>query len=160
MKLSIALLMGASMLAACGGEEMAEVSPVVEEAMQLLSMGNGASGGMPHREGRGPLGHIQAAFRCDPDPEITTMEVCGRTVPSTIHLEWSDCEGSAKSGLVDVVNTVSPEAGSCGSGAITVQRRVTASIGRLLPNGNTIDLQLTASMEVTIDSSAGFESGR
>jgi hypothetical protein len=30
-------------------------------------------------------------FRCDAEPEVTYVDVCGRSLPATVHLEWSNC---------------------------------------------------------------------
>lgn len=43
---------------------------------------------------RGPEGFRPDAiegFRCDPNPVITTVAVCGKELPATVHLEWTDC---------------------------------------------------------------------
>jgi hypothetical protein len=43
---------------------------------------------------RGPEGFRPDAiegFRCDPNPVITTVAVCGNELPATVHLEWTDC---------------------------------------------------------------------
>lgn len=30
-------------------------------------------------------------FHCDASPDITTVDVCGKSYPATVHLEWTDC---------------------------------------------------------------------
>ncbi len=32
-------------------------------------------------------------FHCDSTPETTTVEVCGQSLPATVHLEWTGCVG-------------------------------------------------------------------
>ncbi|NOK33655.1 hypothetical protein HMI49_10640 [Corallococcus exercitus] len=35
-------------------------------------------------------------FHCDASPDITTVDVCGKTLPATVHLEWTDCAAPAR----------------------------------------------------------------
>ncbi|HEY0093749.1 MAG TPA: hypothetical protein VGB96_05470, partial [Archangium sp.] len=30
-------------------------------------------------------------FHCDASPDITNIEVCGKSLPATVHLEWTEC---------------------------------------------------------------------
>lgn len=30
-------------------------------------------------------------FNCDASPDITNVEVCGKSLPATVHLEWTEC---------------------------------------------------------------------
>jgi hypothetical protein len=30
-------------------------------------------------------------FHCDAEPDITTVEVCGKSLPASVHLEWTGC---------------------------------------------------------------------
>jgi hypothetical protein len=30
-------------------------------------------------------------FHCDPTPDVTNVEVCGKSLPATVHLEWTSC---------------------------------------------------------------------
>lgn len=47
--------------------------------------------GMQHVTGetKRPPPHLLA---CDEDPEITTVDVCGRPMITNVHLEWTDCK--------------------------------------------------------------------
>jgi hypothetical protein len=37
-------------------------------------------------------------FHCDASPDITTVEVCGKSLPATVHLEWTDCAAPQRPG--------------------------------------------------------------
>jgi hypothetical protein len=37
-------------------------------------------------------------FHCDASPDITTVDVCGQSLPATVHLEWTDCAAPARPG--------------------------------------------------------------
>ncbi|WP_164000485.1 hypothetical protein [Pyxidicoccus caerfyrddinensis] len=37
-------------------------------------------------------------FHCDASPDITTVEVCGQSLPATVHLEWTDCAAPERPG--------------------------------------------------------------
>lgn len=37
-------------------------------------------------------------FHCDPSPEITTVVVCGKELPASVHLEWTGCAGGRGDG--------------------------------------------------------------
>ncbi|MBS2032848.1 MAG: hypothetical protein JST54_33550 [Deltaproteobacteria bacterium] len=39
----------------------------------------------------GPRDEGIEAFRCDPNPTITTVQVCGQTFPATLHFSWTAC---------------------------------------------------------------------
>jgi hypothetical protein len=35
-------------------------------------------------------------FHCDAEPDITTVEVCGKSLPATVHLEWTECAAPSR----------------------------------------------------------------
>lgn len=37
-------------------------------------------------------------FHCDASPDITTVDVCGKSLPATVHLEWTDCAAPERPG--------------------------------------------------------------
>jgi hypothetical protein len=37
-------------------------------------------------------------FHCDASPDITHTEVCGKSLPATVHLEWTDCAAPQRPG--------------------------------------------------------------
>ncbi|MFE8604273.1 hypothetical protein [Archangium violaceum] len=37
-------------------------------------------------------------FHCDASPDITNVDVCGRSLPATVHLEWTDCAAPERPG--------------------------------------------------------------
>jgi hypothetical protein len=44
--------------------------------------------------------HTEAVegFHCDASPDITYVDVCGQSLPATVHLEWTDCAAPARPG--------------------------------------------------------------
>src|SRR5438874_2314610 len=92
-----------------------------------------------------PTPGVFEGFHCDRNPVITYADVCGRSYPSQIHLQWSACSppmaaaamarhgAPSSSGTVDVTNTVT--ASSCDAGAtLTFSRSVTFTVTRTRPN--------------------------
>ncbi|MBZ4330344.1 hypothetical protein NR800_21550 [Corallococcus interemptor] len=90
---AVALVVG-TMTVGCGGSQgstldaTSEVSQAVEatsdssDAVEVSSLLHGLDKLRPQAiEG----------FHCDASPDITTVEVCGKTLPATVHLEWTDC---------------------------------------------------------------------
>lgn len=37
-------------------------------------------------------------FHCDASPDITYVDVCGQSLPATVHLEWTDCAAPGRPG--------------------------------------------------------------
>jgi hypothetical protein len=37
-------------------------------------------------------------FHCDSSPDVTTVDVCGKALPATVHLEWTGCAGGGGRG--------------------------------------------------------------
>ncbi|AKI99163.1 hypothetical protein ATI61_106539 [Archangium gephyra] len=37
-------------------------------------------------------------FHCDASPDITNVEVCGKSLPATVHLEWTECAAPMRPG--------------------------------------------------------------
>lgn len=37
-------------------------------------------------------------FHCDASPDITYVDVCGKSLPATVHLEWTDCASPGRPG--------------------------------------------------------------
>ncbi|WP_199243284.1 hypothetical protein [Vitiosangium sp. GDMCC 1.1324] len=37
-------------------------------------------------------------FHCDSSPDITSVDVCGKSLPATVHLEWTDCAAPERPG--------------------------------------------------------------
>ncbi|WP_164018943.1 hypothetical protein [Pyxidicoccus trucidator] len=37
-------------------------------------------------------------FHCDATPDITYVDVCGQSLPATVHLEWTDCAAPERPG--------------------------------------------------------------
>jgi hypothetical protein len=37
-------------------------------------------------------------FHCDSTPDITYVDICGKSLPATVHLEWTDCAAPQRPG--------------------------------------------------------------
>lgn len=37
-------------------------------------------------------------FHCDASPDITSVDVCGKSLPATVHLEWTECAAPGRPG--------------------------------------------------------------
>ena len=37
-------------------------------------------------------------FHCDASPDVTSITVCGKSLPATVHLEWTDCAAPGRPG--------------------------------------------------------------
>jgi hypothetical protein len=97
---AMALMMG-TMTVGCGSSQgsttdaTSDVSQAVEatsdssDAVEVASLLHGLDKLRPQAiEG----------FHCDASPDITTVEVCGKSLPATVHLEWTDCAAPSRPG--------------------------------------------------------------
>jgi hypothetical protein len=95
----------------------ADPSSTATESMDLGGSGMGGFG-----MGGPPPGI--AHLSCGAQPQKTMTTVCGRPVPSAIHLAWTGCSpeaGVTTTGSVDVTMTIS---GDCSAGTLTGTRDV------------------------------------
>jgi hypothetical protein len=91
-----AVLAGAGMAAGgCGGSSAAEdATAAVSQAMEETSDATDAADVASLLHGLNAL-RPQAVegFHCDTSPDVTTVDVCGKALPATVHLEWTGCAG-------------------------------------------------------------------
>jgi len=87
----IALIAGVLVAAGCGSateDTTAAVSQAVEsasdssDAVEVSNLMRGLRALRPQ---------AVEGFHCDPSPDITHVEVCGKTLPASIQLSWTDC---------------------------------------------------------------------
>ncbi len=151
--LALALLSPAA--AGCA-EEASE-----EPAVAAIAMLEGALDGeasystdqVAHDRGFG-AGRIAAA--CDPDPDLTKMDACGREVPGALDFAWQDCaldesDGPAwlahatTSGTLGVRSNL---VGDCGDPDVSLERSAEFAID--LSPGHGMQASLEGSVETTI----------
>ncbi|WP_224366374.1 hypothetical protein [Hyalangium versicolor] len=96
----MALVAGALTGTGCNSEDTVEnttaaVSQAVEttsdatDAVDVSSLLHGLHGLRPE---------AVEGFHCDASPDITYVEVCGQSLPATVHLEWTDCAAPERPG--------------------------------------------------------------
>ncbi len=88
-----ALALGAGLVGCAGSQTATEdATSAVSQALDPAANSSDAveAAGLM----RGPQGlRLDAVegFRCDDSPEITYVDVCGKPLPATVHLEWTAC---------------------------------------------------------------------
>jgi hypothetical protein len=153
---------GALFLAACGSTEGTTQDPLVTasdtlgtatdiaHAPELEGLMNGAAIG----QGTALPTDLEA-FRCDPSPQVTYTQVCGRSFPSSIHASWTSCaprfggprggdrqgprgDGAfGSSGTVDITIQISASPADCSAGVVlTFTKTTTFNITRTGPRGS------------------------
>jgi hypothetical protein len=161
----LALLAGVLLSGGCGTEEVEE--PMVAETEALAAVheaGRLGEHGGPQGAGpiMGPLPGLGVGegFQCDSTPEVTNLELCGRTLPGTLHLEWTGCtlqpppgmppppDGASapvSDGTIDVAHTVTLESGAeCAAEALYRFAHTRAfSTSRTDPRGGSSSVQGT-----------------
>jgi hypothetical protein len=133
-------------VAACSQGDEQPLDPAVTASETLATAADtvhapelaGLMDGLASAQGAGIPGG-QELFRCDPNPQITYIEVCGKSFPSSIHASWTWCAGRGgsaqggdprriagernhprfdSSGTVDITTTVTPSSADCGQGTV------------------------------------------
>ncbi|MGZ3457225.1 MAG: hypothetical protein ACXU86_01845 [Archangium sp.] len=91
-----AVLLAAALGTGCGGSSSTQEEVPAAEAADALGTASDSAhfvelerliagvDGNPER-------NQQEAFQCDPNPDVTEVQVCDRTIPSKMHFEWSNC---------------------------------------------------------------------
>ncbi len=89
---AIALVAGA-LTGGCGvGTSEENPTAVVSQAVEAASDSSDAVEVASLMRGlNGLRSEAVEGFHCDASPDITSVEVCGRSLPATVHLEWTDC---------------------------------------------------------------------
>ncbi|HEX8438861.1 hypothetical protein [Archangium sp.] len=94
-KLLGTVLLAAALGTGCGGASSEEETPAVEASEALGAASDSAHSVELERLIAGLDGDLKReqheAFRCDPEPEVTEVQVCGETVPSRMRFEWTEC---------------------------------------------------------------------
>ena len=126
-----------------------EVTTLVSQAVESTSDASDAVEVASLMRGLNAL-HSEAVegFHCDSSPDVTNVTVCGKSLPATVHLEWTECAapGGGKgggrgkgprfgpsSGKVDITYTYAA-ADDC-SGTVTQDQAVTFQISRTDEDG-------------------------
>ncbi len=140
------LVLASALVGACAAEEDQDQdqSAASEETAAMgdleadLELAGPMGGGGPEG-GPGPT----AFLRCDPDPEVELGTVCGRTVPVSARLEWTDCESEmgASSGTADIATSSE----DCAAG---IEHQISFTVTHALPFGG--DGSVTASGDLSI----------
>jgi hypothetical protein len=89
---AISLAAGA-LVSGCSSSDTAEdATTMVSQAVESVSDSSDAVEVSSLMKGLNAL-RPQAVegFHCDASPDITNIEVCGKSLPATVHLEWTDC---------------------------------------------------------------------
>lgn len=89
---AIALVAGALTGGCSGGTSEENPTTVVSQAVEAASDSSDAVEVSSLMRGlNGLRSEAVEGFHCDASPDITYVEVCGRSLPATVHLEWTDC---------------------------------------------------------------------
>jgi hypothetical protein len=89
---AISLVAGALTSGCSAGNTAEDTTTVVSQAVESVSDSSDAVEVSNLLKGLNAL-RPQAVegFHCDSSPDITNIEVCGKSLPATVHLEWTDC---------------------------------------------------------------------
>jgi len=96
---AISLVAGA-LTSGCNASSTAEdTTTMVSQAVEAVSDSSDAVEVSSLMKGLNAL-RPQAVegFHCDASPDITNIEVCGKSLPATVHLEWADCAAPQRGG--------------------------------------------------------------
>lgn len=85
-------LVAGTLTGGCGSENTEDTTTMVAQAVEAISDSSDAVEVSSLMRGLNAL-RPQAVegFHCDASPDITNIEVCGKSLPATVHLEWTDC---------------------------------------------------------------------
>jgi hypothetical protein len=98
-------------------------------------------------------------FHCDASPDITYIELCGKSLPATVHLEWTECAapqrrggGRPVGGTADTDGTVTasggggarrPAPGTAPAGAPPAEGGSCSGGGHFVSSSGTVDIAYT-----------------
>ncbi len=89
------VLLAAALGTGCGGASSEEETPAAQASEALGTASDSAHSMELERLIAGLDGDLKReqheAFRCDPEPEVTEVQVCDKTVPSRMRFEWTEC---------------------------------------------------------------------
>lgn len=95
---AIALVAGALTAGGCSAASTAEdTTAVVSQTVETASDSSDAVEVSSLIHGLNGL-HADAVegFHCDSSPDITYVTVCGKSLPATVHLDWTNCSAPAR----------------------------------------------------------------
>lgn len=153
LKLKLNAVIGAlvvAMMMGCG--PLTEPEPGIM-ALELIGDGDdSAADGDQAGAGRHRR-FIDLARQCAPGAPIQAIDACGRSVPGSEHLEWTNCSVElpeaarasqiVSSGTLDVSASLT---GSCGDGSAVLSRTATFVIDRQLAEGVSMRVEGTSSL--------------
>ncbi|NPD24417.1 MULTISPECIES: hypothetical protein [Corallococcus] len=91
---AVALVVG-TMTVGCGGGSQSSTTDATSDVSQAVEATSDSSDAVEVSSLLHGLDKLRPqaieGFHCDESPDITTVEVCGKTLPATVHLEWTDC---------------------------------------------------------------------
>jgi hypothetical protein len=88
-----ALTLAGALMSGCAGDSSAEdATTAVSQAVEATSDSSDAVEVSSLMRGLHALrSEAVEGFHCDASPDITYVDVCGKSLPATVHLEWTDC---------------------------------------------------------------------
>ncbi|WP_223637732.1 hypothetical protein [Corallococcus sp. EGB] len=96
---AVALMMG-TMTVGCGSSSQSSTTDATSDVSQAVEATSDSSDAVEVASLLHGLDKLRPqaieGFHCDSTPDITTVVVCGKTLPATVHLEWTDCAAPAR----------------------------------------------------------------
>ncbi|RKG95246.1 hypothetical protein D7X32_39610 [Corallococcus carmarthensis] len=91
-----------TMTAGCGGSSQSSTTDATSDVSQAVEATSDSSDAVEVSSLLHGLDKLRPqaieGFHCDATPDITTVDVCGKTLPATVHLEWTDCAPPTRPG--------------------------------------------------------------
>jgi len=89
---AVALVAGALTSGCTGDNSTEDPTTQVSQAVEAASDSSDAVEVSSLMRGMNALrSEAVEGFHCDASPDITYVDVCGKSLPATVHLEWTDC---------------------------------------------------------------------
>ncbi|HZI11517.1 MAG TPA: hypothetical protein VE153_14135 [Myxococcus sp.] len=98
---ALALTVGA-MTAGCGSEQAATGTSATETVSEAVESASDSSDAVEVSDLLRGMDRLRPraveGFHCDSSPDITYVDVCGKSLPATVHLEWTECAAPERPG--------------------------------------------------------------
>jgi hypothetical protein len=92
-------LAASTVVGGCTSATTEDPTTTVSEALEAASNSSDAVEVADLLRGlNGPQVEAVEGFHCDASPDITYAEVCGKSLPATVKLEWTDCAAPQRGG--------------------------------------------------------------
>ncbi len=92
-------LAASTMVGGCTSATTEDPTRTVSEALEAVSNSSDAVEVADLLRGlNGPRVEAVEGFHCDTSPDITSVDVCGKSLPATVKLEWTDCAAPRRGG--------------------------------------------------------------